>query len=343
MSSLRSSGPMRRGRIPRRDRIIQETDTDALSSKYSAYRNNYIDDPFIEILVQRTLLENSHASKAFINKLPLINRGTYVRNKSIDLLVEEFLEAGKGVKQIISLGSGSDTRPFYILDKHTDIIYHEIDFSVSTSRKVRAILDNAELSKRVGVKTDSEPLLESEDELHTEKYHLHSLDLRTLAADSPPLQHMNSSLETLVISECCLCYLEQDHSEAVLNWLTSLFKNGLGVVIYEPISKKDSFGEVMVYNLAQRGISLPTLMKFPTLKSQIDRLKSHGFDWAQCADMHFIHDMWLEENDKRRIDRLELLDEREELNLLLEHYCLVWGGTSNLSWKTSYRNSQDLG
>jgi [phosphatase 2A protein]-leucine-carboxy methyltransferase len=331
MKSINTLRPVHQ-RIPKRDKIIQETDTDALSSKYSAYRKKYLDDPFIEILVRQTQAESSTASKAFVNKLPLINRGTYVRNKSIDLLLEEFAKTGER-KQIISLGSGSDTRPFHVLDKYPDIIYHEIDFAVSTSRKVRAILGNEELTRRVGKNVSS---IEKTDELHTEKYHLHALDLRTLAQDSGLLPHMDSSLETLVISECCLCYLEPAQSEMVINWLVASFTKGLGIVLYEPISKNDSFGEIMIHNLAQRGISLPTLTKYPTLQSQIERLKTHGFQWAYSADVHTIHDRWLEKNDRKRIDGLEFLDEREEMNLLLQHYCVVWGGTSNLLWKSSY-------
>ncbi|ANB11616.1 hypothetical protein AWJ20_4437 [Sugiyamaella lignohabitans] len=78
--SLRSvSGTSQR--LPKRDRIIQSTDVDALSSKYSAYLKGYISkdrDPFVEPLVaQFTAGKGSTTNNAFIAKLPLINRGEW--------------------------------------------------------------------------------------------------------------------------------------------------------------------------------------------------------------------------------------------------------------------------
>lgn len=319
-------------RVSRRDKIIQETDTDALSSKYSAYRKKYLRDPYIETLVHHACQENANLARSFVDKLPLINRGTYVRNKSIDLLVDAFINAqSAGRKQIISLGAGSDTRPFHVLKKTQSVIYHELDFAVSTSRKLRAILGNQELVQIVGNNAAHD-----ENELHSEIYHLHAVDLRTLNCDSALLKGMDPSVETLVISECCLCYMEQDQSAAVINWLTAHLDYGLGIILYEPIGKNDSFGQVMIHNLAQRGISLPTLTKYPTLESQIKRLQDHGFHYADSADIHHIHDTWLDEADRLRIDALEVLDEREEMNLLLEHYCVVWGATKESSFIESW-------
>ena len=34
---------------------------------------------------------------------------------------------------------------------------------------------------------------------------------------------------------------------------------------------------------------------------------------------------WIEHNDMDRINKLELIDEIEEIRLLLEHYCLIYG------------------
>ncbi|ANB11615.1 Ppm1p [Sugiyamaella lignohabitans] len=267
----------------------------------------------------------------------LTTQGTYIRVNSIDLLVEAFLNKDDSPKQIISLGAGSDTRPFQLLTNekyHNRLVYHEIDFPVSTSRKVAAIVADPRFSSAIGTGIEK-----SENEIHSETYHLHAQDLRNIKSDSfEILRGMDQSIDTLVISECCLCYLEPAESAAVLSWFKSKFSR-MGCIIYEPIGLDDQFGRVMIQNLAVRGISLPTLNKYHSLRSQVERLVALGLENSRAADMEFIHDNWLSREDNERIDNLEFLDEREELNLLLRHYCIAWG--SGQSWKWDFpENSQ---
>lgn len=55
-------------------------------------------------------------------------------------------------------------------------------------------------------------------------------------------------------------------------------------------------------------------------------MKVLGFNTGMGAcDVNFIHDEWIDSKEKERIDRLELLDEREEWVLLAKHYCIAWG------------------
>lgn len=63
--------------ISRRDKIIQSTDIDALSSRYSAVCKGYLRDPYIETMVRsvKTGMARSITPTTFIPKLPLINRG----------------------------------------------------------------------------------------------------------------------------------------------------------------------------------------------------------------------------------------------------------------------------
>lgn len=258
--------------------------------------------------------------------------GTYVRQHSIDLLLEAFLK--NGGRQVVSLGGGSDTRPFNLLQRaefSSTIVIHELDFQVSTARKVSTIKANKQLHHVIPVKSTDE------SEIHTTNYHLHAKDLRELNASSPLLPGMDPSLPTLVLSECCLCYLEPGESDGVMDWLVKNFQTGLGMILYEPIGGNDQFGVVMKENLAMRGISLPTLNKYPTLLSQTNRLQAWGFTaLSRAADMDYIHNNWLDDEDKQRIDNLEFLDEREELDLLLKHYCVAWAVTRNTSFHDAW-------
>lgn len=312
--------------MDRRDKVIQSTDVDALGSKYSAYMAKYINDDLIPVFVRG--IQKSERSRRtgsqFTPKLPLINRGTYIRCFAIDTLINKFLENGGA--QIISLGAGSDSRPFHLLPKYHNLVYHEIDFVQSTKRKCQIIKENNLQDKIEWQVREEEEEEGAAEEIHTNRYHLHALDLRKLDTTSL-LQGMIKDIPTLVLSECCLCYLPPDSSDNVLKWATEQFSDP-NIVLYEPIGKDDQFGQVMLENLASRGISLPTLNKYSTLDKQRDRLLQY-FNKAQCEDFDTIHHNWLTEQDMQRINSLEFLDEREELDLLLQHYCVAWATNNN--------------
>lgn len=67
-----------RPRVSRKDRIVQSTDLDALSSKYSAFKKGYLEDQYLESIVNSTIHHSGPtqpASNLFISKLPVINIG----------------------------------------------------------------------------------------------------------------------------------------------------------------------------------------------------------------------------------------------------------------------------
>lgn len=82
----------------------------------------------------------------------------------------------------------------------------------------------------------------------------------------------------------------------------------------------------MISNLQTRNIHLPTLTSYPELGDQRARLQGYGFrSGAQAADTSFLWRNWVDEEEKERVGSLEFLDELEELELLLRHYCVAWG------------------
>jgi [phosphatase 2A protein]-leucine-carboxy methyltransferase len=81
-------------------------------------------------------------------------------------------------------------------------------------------------------------------------YCLHSMDIRQLPLLSSLPPYLDPTLPTIFISECCLVYLDREEATNVLRWITDSFKNGVGIMIYEPIGGHDAFGKVMIRNLA---------------------------------------------------------------------------------------------
>ncbi|EME42642.1 hypothetical protein DOTSEDRAFT_81456 [Dothistroma septosporum NZE10] len=329
LNTLRSRGPRLRGRRggPRgtgeiddgpdteeiqksRDQIIQQTDHDASSSRMSAVSLGYFEDEYAKAFFP--------ANQEVPKRYPIINRGTYVRTKAIDRLVIQFLETNKGErKQIISLGAGSDTRFFRLCAGKHQVTYHELDFESNVIPKRVAIRSSQQLSRMILPQQDDS------------SYHLHSIDLRDLTKKSPPIvPDLDNALPTLLISECCLCYLPPDTASSVVQYFTMNFPGSLAMVLYEPIRPYDAFGKTMVSNLGSRGIELRTLKRYYSLEAQRQRLKMLGFEDGQGArDVHQIwgSDDWVSAAERERIEKAEWLDEVEEWQLLASHYCVAWG------------------
>ncbi|KAF1984330.1 LCM-domain-containing protein [Aulographum hederae CBS 113979] len=331
--ALRPGGRVRGGRLrdqttsheagedgeARKDKVVQQTDGDASMSRMSAVDLGYLEDPFAR---------------------PFIQVGTYVRSSAIDLLIGKFLatDANKP-KQIISLGAGSDTRFFRLVSQSPSlpIVYHELDFPINTAQKVAAIRRTPRLLSTIQSSL-SQPedlkISSSGDSLTSPTYNIHPLDLRVLAGDQsapklPELPNLSSSIPTLLLSECCLIYLSPTHADNILQTLTQRIiapSTPVSLILYEPIRPHDSFGKVMIANLAARGIHLQTLQKYSSLFRQKTRLKNAGFVGGQgAADIDFCWERWIPDDEKERVAGLEMLDEVEEWRLLAQHYCVAWG------------------
>ncbi|KAI9760105.1 MAG: hypothetical protein M1835_000231 [Candelina submexicana] len=359
LKSLRSSRGLGRGRGPGRgadedhsssqlgsaaakDRIVQQTDSDASISRLSAVKLGYLEDPFSEIFVT----QNKE------RRFPIINRGTFVRSTAIDTLVTKFLSANPSQKkQIISLGAGSDTRYFRLKSSSppVSLVYHELDFSANTTRKIACIKQSQPLLSTIeSDDRDLQPgitISEDGSGLYSDGYNIHPIDLRTLhppeeGSETPPtLKNIDPNLPTLLISECCLIYLPPSSADSILRYFTShLFPSStpLSLLVYEPINPSDAFGRVMVTNLAARGIVLQTLKKYSSLERQKERMRVMGFRSGQgAADVDFIWEKWVSQEEKERVAGLEMLDEVEEWRMLARHYCVAWG------WRNGAGDSAD--
>lgn len=326
-----------------KDKVVQQTDQDASVSRLSAVEAGYLDDPFAKYFV----------SGEGQRRLPIINRGTYVRTKAIDNLVDEFLSKNPAQeKQIISLGAGSDTRFFRLMSrrpvphgrgilKRPNVIYHEIDFQANTVQKLHPIKKLSELCGHIRspVKfshSTNHSEIHNDDTLNADQYHIHPVDLRTLDPSRPAprsFDFIDIALPTLIISECCLCYLPPAAADTVALYFTQHFflnSTPVGLILYEPIHPNDPFGKTMVSNLAARGIVLQTLKKYGSLEAQAARMKSYGLEGSGGASVKGLWDQGVKEKEKERVAGLEMVDEVEEWELLAGHYCVAWGWRGGL-------------
>ncbi|KAI1762087.1 LCM-domain-containing protein [Hypoxylon sp. FL1150] len=318
---------------PSHDSTIQGTDTDAAVSRMSAVDLGYLQDPFAEYFVQKPV-------GGAIRRLPIINRGTYTRTTALDTLITSFLSttATRG-RQLISLGAGTDTRPFKLFSQPglANLIYHEIDFPEIASKKLRLVnavpqLRNILRNPEAENNSWSSPNLQNGCQ-----YRCHGLDLRDLLKDDvKPLDGIRTDVPTILISECCLCYLEIPQARGVINYFTKIIPN-LAIIIYEPIHPNDSFGKQMTSNLAARRICMPTLDAYENTTSQKERLQNAGFTITRSVTIRDVWQNWVADEEKERVDGLEGLDEVEEWNLLADHYAMMYvsGETGEPSVETT--------
>lgn len=367
----------------KRDKIIRATDLDALSCRFQANNKSYFQpsDPYINSLITSyqqhlqycsgyTNLSSGRTLRSVFNeqKLPLINRGTYLRTRLIDLIINKFIESCPN-SQIISLGGGSDTRSFRLMKQYQDkdIKYIEFDFNESVKIKKLAILSDPHLNQQIGggKRKDTQIEISSKSEfeqfdsdLHTDNYHLMGYDLRQLNPDNDLQQYesilkiIDTSRPTIILSECVLCYLTPQENENILKFWSNLFYQSNSVasfLIYEPMSLNDAFGDTMTQNLSNRGINLHTFDEYPNLEARLKFFKSLGFSNIRLTDISDIggyskssnDNLWIDSIELQRINRLELIDEVEELRLLFKHYCLCYAECPkppNVNVNTKFNN-----
>lgn len=340
----------------KRNKVIKSTDLDALSCQFSANKKGYYEPPndyilkmvdtysgYLQYFTGYSKLSAIRTIKSIYsdNKLPIINRGTYLRTKLIDIIIEEFLNEF-GTCQIVSLGGGMDTRCFRVLRRYEAVKYIEVDFPEMAKLKKLAILENADLRKivkcseaqtKVNSKEDFERI---EQNLDTPNYHLVGLDLREIERIRGEFDLVDTSLPTLILSECAMCYMNKEDNEKVIHFFCNKFgsNNFLCFLNYEPMSLNDSFGSIMASNLQNQGIYLETFSSLPDLSERYSFLSQLcGLNNVKLTDLSDIggydgsrdnHGDWLDEKEILRVNKLELIDEVEEIRLLLKHYCLSY-------------------
>lgn len=157
-------------------------------------------------------------------------------------------------------------------------------------------------------------------------YMFHPVDLREAARTGIVLDEgkFRTDLPTLIISECCLCYMTAQEADTVIRFFTERIET-CGIILYEPTKPNDAFGQMMTSNLAQRGLSMPSIQTYHNLESQMFRLRNLGFNMFQeGANIDFLFLKWIDSQEHVRLQNVQMIDEEEEWKLLAGHYLICW-------------------
>ena len=286
---------------------VQSTSNDALKTKISCVLCNYYKDPFI------LYMEPGMNHKKF---LPLINRGTICRVYAINSKLHEILNNFKKKEEIknsktniIILGSGFDTTYFNLMSEgYNNIEVYEYDYKKIIDKKLQYISKHKQLSEII--------------KKNNNNYHLIDCDITNKKLFSESLGKIKGDENdlTIVICECLLVYIDKSVTIEMLSTINNAFSN-VYILEYDLIGPDDPFGKEMIDNLRNRDINLRGFNEVKNIEDQINRLKEAKFEDVNIVDMYYVYFKLLPIEERRRIERLELMDEFEELNLLQKHAC----------------------
>ncbi|SPJ12772.1 leucine carboxyl methyltransferase, putative [Plasmodium sp. DRC-Itaito] len=293
---------------------VQNTTYEAASSKLSAVKLGYYDDPFLK-----------HFVKRIETRSPLINRGYYSRVAALRLYIELFFKSidNKQIIQMVNIGSGLDTTFFWINQKYQDVKYYEIDFYDLLKEKTDIIKKYAEMKNFLKYEKDNQE--KDEDLINCLNYKMVPLDLNDSSSFEKILLSYNFDFNkpTIFICECVLIYLETESSDNLIKKLSELMKNTSCIIVYEQVNPNTAFGKVMIDNFSHRGINLKSIYKYYNLQSQLERYKSLGWVNVYINDMNEIYDYHINMEEKKKIELIEMFDEFEEWRLLQNHYFIL--------------------
>ncbi|KCV68284.1 hypothetical protein, variant [Fonticula alba] len=281
---------------------------------------------------------------------PVINRGTYIRVRLFDWAVEAFLRqpgVGPGSLQVVSIGAGFDTRPFYLSAGARENLrtYVEVDFPEVVARKMAAMQQADHFAQTQGLDLPFAsvygPLHASAADgdlplsLTSEKYALVAADAADTAALGRALfdvARLDRHRPTLFLFECVMVYIRPAAADGLFAWLVAPDTgfSSVGMLLFEMIGGGDHFGEMMVKNLKSRNIQLPGLLD--DLGAHRARLQRAGFLQTPSRRTGFagfnLHELFarvVSRAELRRLNTLEPLDEVEEWALLMSHYVMYCG------------------
>lgn len=297
---------------------VSETNDEATMVKAAIVSIGYIDDPFVASF-------SDSSGGGIRKKSPEIHRGYYVRMSVVWRVVCAFIARFGAHSQIVNLGCGFDTLYFRLKSSASlpaGARFVDVDLHSVIERKITTIARHAHFRQLIALSSEemATQRRRSPSALDADDYHLFGGDLR----DSETLlkslaDSVSEERPTLFLAECVLVYLSPQHSARLLQCVRDHFTLPI-FLNYEPVNLSDRFGEIMLENLRQHGATLRGAECCQSKTTQQARFTG----WARTTLVDML-DLYrsIPQEARRRIERLEMLDESFLMEQLFSHYCFV--------------------
>lgn len=306
------------------DLFVQGTNDSSIVSKRS-----------VEILYHGLEDEESkpffhHFVKKTPRRTPVINRGYWIRMKSIRMAIEKIIEQqpeGQRIN-IINLGCGYDPLPFQLLDdkKFQDrkLYCIDVDFPELIDYKSQMIHMAPEIMSLIGPQLSAaEDIGPSGIVIRTKNYATMGCDLtnRELYCKQLDSFKANSpSTTNIFIAEVSLAYMTPETANPIIE-TSSAFSNSHFIILEQllPAGGNHPFAKRMISHFKKMEAPLQCVHTYPTIEDQINRFKNLGYQYVNARDLLGCWD--LVPNDvKLKVKAIEAFDEWEEFIFFGQHY-----------------------
>lgn len=330
------------------DLAIQGTNSSSITSKRSVERF-YL--PHLDM--NRNIKDgepNIQYFKYFVPKAPrrspCMHRGYWLRLHAIRTRLESILEDSDSNVQIVNLGCGFDPLAFQLLD-HENIDSHkfaerfsflDVDYSDLNAHKVRIIRNEQTLLNIVGPETTNEA--EKKDSFSSAKFQVASCNLNDTEGFKKLLSSdkvHDSKTVKVFIAEMSLEYMKPVLADAIID-ICSKIENSHFLILEQvmPAHEHEPFARQMLKHFVKNDSPLQTVLKYHTIKSQIQRFQSLGFPYVNAGN---LLQLWESVDDKlkQQVESIESFDELEEFHLVGQHYVLCHAVNTEFDFKEPYK------
>jgi len=289
------------------DSAVSSTNDDASCGKRSATVKGYWQDNFIQYFVKSIPMR----------KPPEINRGYYIRYKSIRSLIDKFIAKTKRNCQIVSIGAGFDTLYWNLHETNNLPIYgvYEVDLPAVIEKKCFFVSTRPPLCNCL-----TGTVTITKNKIDSELYHLMSCDITNTIELNEKLisAGIKKNVPTLFLAECVFVYIPVEDVRNMLKYIANEFSTVM-LVDYDPINLNDKFGEVMKEHLRGRQCTL-----FTAHSDLIS--KKNFYKMFSAVSGELMIDIYhnLPGNERTVMENIEFLDEINLLFDLLKHYAITW-------------------
>lgn len=302
------------------DLFVQGTNDSSIVSKRS-----------VEILYSLPVDNNQtqyfqHFVKKVPRRSPVINRGYWIRMRSIRMAVEKIISQqplGQRIN-IINLGCGYDPLPFQLLDDQNinqkNLFCIDIDYPELAGYKSQMIKMAPELMEITGNEVEK---THSGVAFQSGNYALLGCDLtdkELYTEQLASLKALEINTTNIFIAEVSLAYMTPETANPIIK-TSSSFSNSHFLILEQLMPKGENhpFAKRMVNHFKKMEAPLQCVHTYPTIQHQIERFKDLGYNSVNATDLLGCWGL-VDHELRSRVANVEVFDEWEEFCWFGQHY-----------------------